>query len=219
MSGFSDAHIDALLAVGRLERLTRGRTLAFDGGEAVVVVAGWLRVFRDTAAMRDVTLGLAHRGALLAGNALFGERTAETGALALGPAICAHLDRQAFATAMEREPSLLLAAARVLAKRTGSVQAKLERLSRAPAEARVAATLRDLAAVVGQPLPGGAIRLELPLSQGDLADVAGTTRATASATLTAFVRQGLLLGTRPTDLTILDPAALEAAAEALIGTH
>lgn len=214
MNGFSGEQIDRIAVAGRTERLARGGRIVFDGGAAVVVVEGWLRVFRDAAFVRDVTLALAGRGDLLAGGALFEERAAESGAVALGPAVCAWIGAAAFAELAAGDPGLLLAAARNLARRTAAVGAKLERMSRAPAEARVAATLCELAAEAGRPLPGGAIGLGLPLSQSDLAELAGTTRETASTTLAGFVRRGVIGGTRLADLTILDPAALEAAADA-----
>jgi CRP-like cAMP-binding protein len=114
----------------------------------------------------------------------------------------------------------VLAPAALFGQRGGEsgaqVHAKLERLSRSPAEARVAAALLEICDDGGTALPNGEYRLELPVSQEDLASLAGTTRETASTAVAAFARAGLVRGNRLNGLLLLDPAGLAAAAEAVV---
>ena len=89
------------------------------------------------------------------------------------------------------------------------VQRKLEAFSRATVEARVAGALLEIAEDAGTPLGGGAIRLDLPLSQEDLAALAGTTRESCSTAVAAFApAAGSIRGSRLRGLVLADPARL-----------
>ncbi|HWT04411.1 MAG TPA: Crp/Fnr family transcriptional regulator [Xanthomonadales bacterium] len=115
-------------------------------------------------------------------------------------------------------PGLYVAVARSLARRTLAVQRKLEAFSRATVEARVAGALLELAETLGAVVPGGAVRLELPLSQDDLAALAGTTRGSCSAAVAAFARRGLVRGSRLRGLVLSDPAGSAGLASADVRT-
>jgi CRP-like cAMP-binding protein len=216
MPVLSDDEIERCAIVGRVERVARRDVVPLDGPLAAIVVDGWFRVFRNAAFARDVTLFLAKRGDVLAPNALFAQRGGESGAEAIAAASVALIAREGFERIAADEPMLYLALARNIAHRTAQVQAKLERLSRAPAEARVAAALLEISEDFGVPLPDGACRIDLPLSQEHLARLAGTTRETASTLVTAFARRGLVRGSRLNGLVLVDPAGLAAAADAFV---
>jgi CRP/FNR family transcriptional regulator len=96
-----------------------------------------------------------------------------------------------------------------IGKRISRLQKKVEEFSRTGVEGRVASTLLDLASDFGVPA-GAAIKLEVPLSQEDLARLAGTTRETCSSTVAEFARRGLVRGGRLRGLLVLDVPALEA---------
>jgi CRP-like cAMP-binding protein len=216
MPVLSDDQIERCAIVGRVETVARRAVVPLDGPTAAIVVDGWFRVFRNAAFVRDVTLFLAQRGDVLAPGSLFGQRGGESGAEAIAPASVVLIASDAFERIAGEEPGLYLSLARNIAHRTAQVQAKLERQSRAPAEARVAAALLEIGADFGVPLPGGGQRIDLPLSQEDLARLAGTTRETASTAIAAFARQGFIRGSRLKGLALLDAAGLARTAEALI---
>ncbi len=52
------------------------------------------------------------------------------------------------------------------------------------------------------------LRLDLPLSQEDLAGLAGTTRESCSSAVAGFARAGLVRGSRLRGLVLLDPGGL-----------
>jgi CRP-like cAMP-binding protein len=214
MPGLNDDEIERCAIVGRVERIARREVVPLDGPTAAVVVDGWFRVFRNAAFVRDVTLFLAKPGDVLAPAALFGQRSGESGAEAIAPASVALIAPDAFERIAVEDSALYLALARNIAHRTAQVQAKVERFSRAPAEARVAAALLEICDDFGTALPAGGHRIELPLSQEDLARLAGTTRETASTAIAAFARRGLIRGSRLNGLALLDAAGLAATAEA-----
>ena len=211
--GLDAADIERLGAHGRVETTARRAVVALDGPMAVVVLHGYFRIFRNAAFVRDVTLGLAVRGDVLAPGAAFGDRQAETGAEALAEGRVLLIASEAWQRCAALDPELHLKFAASIARRIGRLQTKLEGWSRGGVAGRVAASLVELADAVGRPVPGG-IELDAPLSQEDLARLAGTTRETCSSAVASFARRGLVRGGRLRGMVVLDRAALENLARA-----
>ena len=213
VQGLTSDDIDRLAADGRVERIARRAIVPLDGPTVTIVIDGWFRVFRNAAFVRDVTLFLAAAGDVLAPSSLFGERSAESGAEALADAHVLLLAPEAFVRHAESDPELYMRMAVVLGRRVSRVQKRLEELSRFGVEARVAGSLIDLASDFGTPLQAG-IKLDLPLSQEDLANLAGTTRESCSSAVAEFARRGFVKGARLKGLVILDREGLAAVAAA-----
>ncbi len=211
--GLLEADLDRLCAEGRVEAIARHRVVPLDGPTVVVVIGGFFRIFRNAAFVRDVTLGLAARGDVLAASAAFGDRGAETGAEALCDGHVLHLSPDAWGRCAAAQPDLSLKMAASIGKRIARLQKKLEEFSRAGVEGRVASALLELALDFGLPAAGDALKLEVPLSQEDLARLAGTTRETCSSTIAEFGRRGLVRGRRLHGLLVLDVAALRTLAQ------
>lgn len=207
MGALSADELERLAGDGRVARVARGAIVPLDVPTVTVVLEGWFRVFRNAAFVRDVTLVLAGPGEVLAPGSLFGDRSAESGAEAITEGGILLVAPEAVTRRGDADPALYARIARSLARRTLRVQRKLEAFSRATVEARVAAALLELAEE-GDALPGGAVRLDLPLSQQDLAGLAGTTRESCSSAVAAFARAGLVRGSRLRGLVLLDPAGL-----------
>jgi CRP/FNR family transcriptional regulator, nitrogen oxide reductase regulator len=80
---------------------------------------------------------------------------------------------------------------------------------------RIARSMLRLADKVGVKEPGGVIRLDMPLSRQDLAQMNGTTLETVSRTLTAWERNGIVSAGRE-HVTILKHDELITIAEDLV---
>ncbi len=213
--GLGSDDIDLLSKEGRVATIGRRGIVPLDGPTLVIVMAGFFRIFRNAAFVRDVTLGLAARGDVLAPAAAFGDRPTETGAEALTEGHVLLLGPDAWHRCATQEPDLNLKMAASIARRILRLQQKLEELSRGGVEGRVASALLELADDFGQPVAGG-VKLEVPLSQEDLARLAGTTRETCSSTVADFARRGFVRGGRLRGLVVLDRAALEKLSEGKI---
>lgn len=207
--GLADGDLDRLCAEGRVESVVRGGVVPLDGATMVVVIGGFFRIYRNAAFVRDVTLGLAARGDVLAPSAAFGDRAAETGAQALSEGHVLYLAPDVWAERAAAQPDLNLKMAASIGKRISRLQKKLEEFSRTGVEGRVASALLDLASDFGAPT-GGGVKLDVPLSQEDLARLAGTTRETCSSTVAEFARRGFVRGGRLRGLLVMDIPALEA---------
>jgi len=207
--GLTRDEIDRLATGGRIQRIGRREVVPLDGPTIMLVCDGWFRVFRNAAFVRDVTLFIAQAGDVIAPGALFGERSAESGAEALADATVLSLTREAFDAVAGDDPRLYVSVAANLGRRVTRVQTKLEAFSRATVESRVARALLDIAEDFGVPAPAGT-RIDIPLSQSDLASLAGTTRESCSQTVAALARAGILKGGRIRGLVIQDRTRLEA---------
>ncbi len=213
MPALSPDDIARLADAGRVERVARRTVVPLDAPTVTVVAEGWFRVFRNAAFVRDVTLVLAGPGEILAPGSLFGDRSGESGAEAITAGTVVVVAAETLARHAAAVPGLYVDLARSLARRALAVQRKLEAFSRGTVEARVAGALVELAELAGAAVADG-IRLSLPLSQEDLAALAGTTRESCSATVAAFARRGLVRGSRLRGLVLTDPAGLAALAAA-----
>lgn len=212
MPALSPDDVARLAAAGRVERIARRAAVPLRAPAVTVVADGWFRVFRNAAFVRDVTLVLAGPGEILGPGSVFGDRSAESGAQAITAGSLLVVAADALARYAATAPGLYAALARSLARRTLAVQRKLEAFSRAPVEARVAGALLELAGGPATALAGGGVRLDLPLSQADLAALAGTTRESCSAAVAALARRGLVRGSRLRGLVLPDPGGLAALA-------
>lgn len=112
---------------------------------------------------------------------------------------------------MERYPVLALRALRMMAGRFIQLQEQYRELATQRVERRIAHTLLRLIPQVGQPESSG-VRLDLPLSRQDLAEMTGTTLYTVSRTLSQWERQGWLETARER-VCIRSPNALRAIAD------
>jgi CRP/FNR family cyclic AMP-dependent transcriptional regulator len=211
--GLGTSDLDLLSAAGRVEAVSRREVVPLDGPTLVIVIGGYFRIFRNAAFVRDVTLGLASRGDVLAANAAFGDRPSETGAEALSPGHVLLLAPDAWSASAALDPGLSVRFAASIGRRVERLQRRLEELSRSGVEGRVAASLLELGDDFGIATPAGR-KLDLPLSQEDLARLAGTTREPCSSIVADFARRGIVRGGRLRGMLLLDVAALEELARA-----
>jgi CRP/FNR family cyclic AMP-dependent transcriptional regulator len=209
VSRLTDDQIARLAAEGRVERVARGAVVQLDMPAVAIVAGAWFRVFRRAAYIRDVTLFLAKTGDVLAPGAVFGERSAESGAQAIADARILFVAPDVFERHAVADPSLYIKIAANVGRRISRLQTKLEAFSRSGVEVRIAGALLEIADDFGVPVPTGT-KIDLPLSQEDLAHLAGTSRESCSQAVAAFARGGLVIGGRLKGMVIVDRPALEA---------
>jgi CRP/FNR family transcriptional regulator, cyclic AMP receptor protein len=122
--------------------------------------------------------------------------------LALEPSSTLTLARAQFAALRSRYPQIDRVLTATLAANVARLSAQVLEALYVPVDGRVARRLVQLADVYGA---------EIPLTQDDLAGMAGTTRATANAVLRRLADRGVLTLARGRIL-VVEPAALRRAA-------
>lgn len=112
--------------------------------------------------------------------------------------------------AVRSRPNVALTLFSFLGKRLRDAFDRIENLSTPGVVTRVAAALH---ALLPQPLPSPPIALELPVAAGEFAAAIGISPETLSRSVSKLVADGVVRRINPRRMQVIDPAALERAAQ------
>jgi len=209
-----------LRARGLAARLyTRGEIIFSPGAErqsVYLLECGLVRIFRLSASGAETTFYYVSPGEVFGAESLLAGDSEENFAQALSPSRAWKVPRMAFEEALGRDSSVLREVARQLGRRLKLAENRLEDRVFRDVEARVARVLLELAERFGSSADAGWMRLDLPVTQSDLATLVGTTRQSVNASLRRLGDAGLLAREGRRVLRIL-PAALRGVANATLG--
>ena len=201
-----------VLAAAVPKRFRRGETLVQEGepGESLhLVSAGRLAVRVSTPDGATATLTVISAGDSFGELALLGDHVRTATVVALEPSETLVLTRSAFDALRRSHPGVERALTQALARRVQELSAALLEALYEPVERRVMARLVDLARTYGAPAgpaalgrpgsPPAAPRpadvprpVVVPITQDDLAGMAGTTRPTTNQVLQRLADEGVL---------------------------
>jgi CRP-like cAMP-binding protein len=191
--------------------------LFFEGDPAdwlVFVADGRVKMIKHSESGRETILTTFGPGQIVGEvGVLVGELYPAT-AQALEPAVTLSLRRSAYVDLVRSHPELAWALIVELGHRLQRAHETIRSLAVEKVERRVARVLLRLASASGERLEGGAVRITVPLSRQDIADMAGTVIETAIRTLSRFQRQGLIETTEG-HIVLLKPHQLVAIADEL----
>jgi CRP/FNR family transcriptional regulator, cyclic AMP receptor protein len=200
---------DALLGLTRRRRIRRSETIlraGAAGDEVVVVLDGRVKLTAYGADRREVVIALRGPGELLGEMAaLAGQRRTAT-AVAVDDVEAGFLHADELRDYLHDHPDAALVMIRMLVRRLSEATRDVVDLATRDSVGRIAKRLLELAAEHGAPADGGT-RIELSLSQDELARWTGATRETVSRAL-RLMRQLGWVATDHRTVTVLDPVAL-----------
>jgi CRP/FNR family transcriptional regulator len=192
---FANAPVDAVVdgaGIFTMQLLPKRSTL-FDQGDATKVVylikRGRVRIARNTADGKEVTVAILGPGDMFGEDALFGgiERTTVATCLEETLICKAHAD-DLFAL-LAGNSALALNVAQMLSDRLGDASATIEDLAYAKISDRLVNLFDRLAAELGRATDEGTL-LDVRLTHQDIASIIGSTRETVSLELNQLVRAG-----------------------------
>jgi CRP/FNR family transcriptional regulator, cyclic AMP receptor protein len=196
----------ALAALALRRRYSSGETIYVEGDsstDAIILVVGWVKVLFVTTDGHEVVLALRGEGDILGEMGEIGERRdATVRAVGLVDVLIVRYDE--FNSFLDSNLGADRAYRRLLAQRLKDSDKMLRSRATTVGAQRFARLLIDLADQHGRNL-GGEIHLPLPLTQAELASLAGTSRATVTRAISNWRRRGLIR-TGQRHLTITDPA-------------
>lgn len=206
----SPAELDAASGLIHASAVKRGAIVlsAEQPGEvAYAVVRGTLKVTRSSAGGNEVILGLVGPGDVLGELALIdrGRRSADV--VALEDCELLWFDRAAFARLREAAPVVMDNLLELTVRRLRLANRQIQAPATLDVPGRVAMHLLALADVYGVP-EGEATRVDLRLSQSDLAARCGATRVRVNQALITYRRLGLVADAADRRLLIVDAAGL-----------
>jgi CRP-like cAMP-binding protein len=191
--------------------------LFFEGDPAkwlVYVVEGRVKMIKHSESGRETILSAFGSGQIVGEvGVLVGDAYPAT-AQALERTVTLNLRRDEYVDLVRQQPELAWALITELGRRLQNAHETIRSLAVEKVERRVARVLLRMASASGERMEGGAVRITVPLSRQDIADMAGTVLETAIRTLSKFQKQGLVETTKG-KLVLLKPHALVALAEEL----
>ena len=179
---------------GAAKRYSAGDTIfapATQPESVYLLESGLARVYRVSEAGGETSFGYVAPGELFGELPAFGDYPRESFAQAVQASVAWTIAREPFQRLMASHPPLVLAIARQMAQRMKRVEARVEDLVFRSVRIRVAHMLAELAESFGRP-DGAGVRIELPLTQTDLATLVGATRQTVNQALGELGREGLV---------------------------
>jgi CRP/FNR family transcriptional regulator, cyclic AMP receptor protein len=188
------AEQDALLALGRISVFPPGGTMCVEGEPAThlfVLVDGWVKILSVTRDGQELVLALRGHGDITGEFA--GETTGYRSATirAIGTVRSLIVGYERFSSFLDAEPGASHAYRHVVTQRWSDAATLLRSRSVMTGAQRLAGLLIELAGQHGRPVDGG-IHLAMPLSQEDLASLAGTSRATVTRALANWRERGFI---------------------------
>jgi CRP-like cAMP-binding protein len=205
--------------------LQKDEYLFFEGDPAswlVLVVEGRVKMIKHSESGRETILATFGPGQIVGEvGVLVGEFYPAT-AQALERTVILSLSRTRYEALVRSHPDLAWDLIQELGRRLQRAHEAIRSLAVEKVERRVARVLLRMANTAGERLesgvepsvPPGAVRITVPLSRQDIADMSGTVIETAIRTMSKFQKQGLV-ETREGHVLLLKPHRLVAIAEEL----
>jgi len=216
-AALDETEVEALNAIGRQRILTPGESLIWEGDDSVLVanvIEGVLKLSTGTEDGREQIVGMVFASDFI--GRPFGSTTSH-GVTALTEAKVCVFNRRDFDTFAREHPAL----EHKLLERTLAELDRTRRwmllLGRKSASEKVASFLLEMSDRTATPgcdttLPPEQIRLDLPVSRQQIADVLGLTIETVSRQFTRLKSDGVIDLPSRREVIVIDPRALAAEA-------
>jgi CRP-like cAMP-binding protein len=207
LEGVPDEDVQHLLSAARRRTFARNEVVFHQGDPAEalhLIVAGRFAIRVRTGAGDAATIAIVGSGDSFGELGLVGdERERSATVVALERSETRSIPREALTRLRREQPQVSELLLRILAARLRRTNELLAEALYVPADKRVLRRLRELAAMYG----GREGACVIPLTQTEIAELAGTSRATVNRVLRAAERTGALELTRG-KTTVLDPSRL-----------
>ncbi|MEA2161218.1 MAG: family transcriptional regulator, cyclic receptor protein [Solirubrobacteraceae bacterium] len=200
---------DALLGLLRRRKVPRDEPIlraGSAGDEVVLVLGGRVKLVAYGADRREVVLALRGPGELIGEMAALSSQRRTADAIAVDDVEIGVLAAQELSGFLREHPDAAFVLIRMLVSRLAEASRDVVDLATRDSVGRVAKRLVELAAEHGTPVAGGT-RIELSLSQDELASWIGATRETVARAL-RLMRQLQWVSTDHRSITVLDVEAL-----------
>jgi len=173
---------------------------------------GLVRIYRLSEDGDETTFGYVAPGEVFGELAAFGDFPRESFAAAIRDSLVWKVPVEDFRDLLARRPSLVIEITRQIGQRMKRIESRVEHLVFRDARSRVAHILLELAEDFGRK-EGDVTRIDVELTQSELATLVGATRQTVNASLRELEQDGLLRQAHRR-IEILEPERLRKLAEA-----
>jgi len=191
----AEPELDEIIAFATERRVPKGSvifTKGDPGSSMMAVLAGRVRVSAVSADGREVTLNVIGPGEIFGEIALLDGKPRSADCTTLEDSVLMVVERRHFLPFLMRNEGLVDRLLGVLCDRLRRTSLALEEIALFDLQARLARLLMKLSQDYGRPLPGGGVRIDLKLSQRDLATLVASSRETVNKQLRGWREQGVV---------------------------
>lgn len=202
---------DALLSSGVVRHFAAGAVLLHEGDPSdhlFVLMSGWVRVYTTSQEGQETLIAFRGPGDVLGELAALHRWPRTVSNQALDPVEVVQLRREQFAAHLADRPTIALAVIKQLSVRLRQAERTVVELATLDVSRRVAAYLLRLAGNHGT-LGDNGVRIDLPISQQDIANHIGASLRGVARTIAMFRERGIVHTTRQ-QIVILRPEVLRA---------
>jgi CRP/FNR family cyclic AMP-dependent transcriptional regulator len=161
------------------------------GGAVYVIEQGCVKVVLSSLDGEELLLRVLGEGEIFGELALLDGRPRSATVIALEDTVAHVLERSAFLAFLRAHPEATLDLCRALAELIRRLTEQVEDLALFDVPRRLERKLLELAETHGQPTPEG-LRIDVRLTQSELASMIGTSRATVNACLATLEARGII---------------------------
>lgn len=194
-SGLSDKDLEKIAAISIEKKLKKNSMIFTEGdpGDSFYYVkSGKVKVFRTYEDGREHILHILGEGGIFGEATLFSGLPYPASALVYEDAVIGIVRNMALEELVARSPELSLKLVRLLASKLLQAQSKIRDLTFNDVFSRTASQIVKLSAEHGRNIEPG-IKIDIPLSRQELAEMAGTTRETVSRAISRFKKEKSLV--------------------------
>lgn len=200
-----------LAEVADVRSFDPGETLFLEGEPSnffYSIVSGRVKIFKTTRSGKDIILGIFSAGDPVGSVAVFKEVPYPASAQALTQTVCISIARQDLYTLLEDHPSLARGLLLGLTQRLVELINRVDELTGARVEHRLARLLLRLAKELGRSKDQDAVFIPLALSRQELADMTGTTIETCIRIMSRWEKEDTV-HTKKDGFVLVDAEILE----------
>jgi CRP-like cAMP-binding protein len=173
----------------------RDAYIFFEGEPAewlILLVSGQVKLIKHSESGRETIVATFGPGQIVGEVGVLVADSYPATAQALEPAVTASLRRDEYVALVQSHPELAWALIVELGRRLQRAHETIRSMAVEKVERRVARVLLRMANTAGERLADGTVRITVPLTRQDIADMAGTVIETAIRTLSKFQKQDLI---------------------------
>ena len=176
------------------------------GSILYIIEQGYVRVFSIGRTGQELTLNICGPGEIFGELSILDNQYHSATAITLSQTVVQLLAKTELDRFMERYPQIERAIIQLLVARLRTTTRHTEAMTFQDVQGRLACEILNLGEKHGQ-LNGNAIKVDIPLTQGDLATMVGATRESVNKALSALRAQNLV-DIDNSSLTVLNPSGL-----------
>lgn len=214
LDDLSPAELQRIQPEGQCRDVARGSVIFQPRSqpEAVYLLReGLVRIFRQSPEGEEITLGYVGPHEIFGELAGLCDFPRESYAIAVTRCRVCTMSQDSFAALLAQHMGIVQDVLRMIARRFKRIESRLTHIVLNDAYGRLCAILHELASDFARPDPAG-VRIDIPLTQSDLAALVGAARQTVNRLLRKLEDTGVI-ARRRRHIIVLDPATLEQLAE------